>query len=97
MGPARARYEAILVVLREREADQLASDRARPPEEAEASQRRARAQDAERTRWEAEERARQAEAARNVAQASTPAQGQSLEYDDDWESSADDDIRGSEP
>ena len=97
MGPARARYEAILVVLREREADQLASDRARPPEEAEASQRRARAQDAERTRWEAEERARQAEAARNVAQASTPAQGQSLEHDDDWESSADDDIRGSEP
>ena len=97
MGPARARYEAILVVLREREADQLASDRARPPEEAEASQRRARAQDAERTRWEAEERARQAEAARNAAQASTPAQGQSLEYDDDWESSADDDIRGSEP
>ena len=97
LGPAQARYEAVLAVWREREAAQHAEHLARLCEEANANQRRAWAREAEKTRQEAEERERRAEAARNVARADVPEQDQNLEHDDDWESLADDGMRGSEP
>ena len=97
LRPAQARYEAVLAVWREREAAQHAEHLARLCEEANANQRRAWAREAEKTRQEAEERERRAEAARNVARADVPEQDQNLEHDDDWESLADDGMRGSEP
>ena len=97
LRPAQVRYEAVLAVWREREAAQHAEHLARLCEEANANQRRAWAREAEKTRQEAEERERRAEAARNVTRADVPEQGQNPEHDDDWESLADDGMRGSEP
>ena len=100
LRPASARHEAVLAVWWERTAAQYVD----PYEQANANQRRVWAQEAEALRREGEERerlqaerAQRAAAARNAAEADVPEPDQNLEYDDEWESSANNGIRGSEP
>ena len=100
LRPMSARHEAALAVWRERTAAQYVD----PYEQANANQRRVWAQEAEALRREAEERerlqaerAQRAAAVRTAAEADAPEPDQNLEYDDEWESSANNGIRGSEP
>ena len=97
LRPARARHKAVLAVWLKRDAAQHAEHLARLCEEANANQHRAWAREAEEQARLQAERERRAEAARNAAKAGVPEQDRNPEYDDGWESSADDEIGGHEP